>query len=82
MNKSSCAAVFLALGLSSSTFAAGATASSDRSEKLPASYWHCFYQADASSGGGVYEFVQRSRCAPVFNDPAYGPMILIDAYFG
>lgn len=82
MNKLSCVAALLAVGLSGSAFAAATTASPDRSEKLPASYWHCFYQADASSGGGVYEFVQRSRCSPIYNDPSYGPMTLIDAYFG
>lgn len=82
MNKLSCAALLLAVGLSGSAFAGGANAHSDRSEKLPASYWHCFYQADASSGGGVYEFVQRSRCALVLDHPAYGQLSLIDAYFG
>ncbi|KWS04859.1 hypothetical protein AZ78_2409 [Lysobacter capsici AZ78] len=77
MNKLSNAAVLMALCFSG---AALADATNERAAAFPASYWHCIYQSD--SGGGVYEFLSRSRCAPTVDHSVYGYLTLIDAYYG
>lgn len=78
MNRSSCAALLLALCFSGSAIAIGSNAQTDRAA-LAASYWHCIYQSD---DGGVYELLSRSRCALVVDHDAYGHLTLIDAYYG
>ncbi|MFQ6309313.1 hypothetical protein [Lysobacter capsici] len=77
MNRLSSAAVLMALCFSG---AALADATNERAAAFPASYWHCIYQSD--SGGGVYEFLSRSRCAPTVDHSVYGYLTLIDAYYG
>ncbi|QQQ01133.1 hypothetical protein [Lysobacter enzymogenes] len=75
MKLSTCAALALTLGLSG--IAAAADGPSRAANAIAPLYWHCIYQ---SENGGVYEFVQRGRCALIVNHQTLGQLSLIDAY--
>ncbi|ALN55583.1 hypothetical protein GLE_0224 [Lysobacter enzymogenes] len=77
MKLSTCAALALTLGLSGIAAAADGPSRAANANAIAPLYWHCIYQ---SENGGVYEFVQRGRCALIVNHQTLGQLSLIDAY--